>query len=77
MYVLTKLRHADRKRGRELSKVVFSEGVDYIREHTDVLGEFDTLLEARQCWNALGFNPGANSHDSGWGIFRLDVARTD
>ena len=76
MYVVTKLRHEDRERGRELSKVVFSEGVDYIREHTDVLGEFDTLLEARQCWNALGLNPGANYHVTGRAIYRLDVART-
>ena len=77
MYKITKLRHADRKRGRELSRVVFSEGVDYIREHTEVLGEFDTLLEARQCWRALGLNPGANYHVTGEMLYRLDVVRTD
>lgn len=78
MYKITTLRHADRERGRELANSgKYKEGIDYIREHTMVRGEFGTLLEARQFWRALGLNPGANYHVTGETIYRMGVVRTD
>ena len=78
MYKITKIRHADRQHGRRLARTGNRyEGLDYIRAHTMVLEEFDSYLEARQCWRALGLNPGANYHETDGVIYRMGVARTD
>ena len=78
MYKITKIRHADRQHGTELAnRGKRQEGLRYIREHTEVREEFDTLLEARQCWRALGMPAGANYHETDGIIYRMDVARTD
>ena len=77
MYKITRIYAAEIEHGKQLEREgKRDEALDYIRGHTEVLGEFDSYLEARQCWRALGLNPGANYHDSGWGIYRLDVVRT-
>ena len=78
MYRITKIRHADRQHGTELANSgKRQEGLRYIREHTEVLGEFDSYLEARQCWRGLGLDPISNYHETDGMIYRLDVARTD
>lgn len=73
MYKITRIYAPEIEHGKQLKR---DEALDYIRGHTDVLGEFDTLLEARQCWRALGLNPGANYHATDGGIYRMGVART-
>ena len=78
MYKIVKIPTTEADLGRRLAETGHHyEGLDYIREHTEVLEEFDTLLEARQCWRALGLNPGANYHVTGEMLYRLDVVRTD
>ena len=78
MYKITKIRHADRQHGRRLARTGNRyEGLDYIRAHTMVLGEFDSYLDARECWRALGMPAGANYHVTEGMIYRLDVASTD
>ena len=52
------------------------EGLRYIREATDVIKEFDSYLEARQCWRALGMPAGANYHATDVEIYRLNVVHT-
>lgn len=72
-----KISHVDRQHGTELANSgKYKEGLDYIREHTDVLGEFGTLLEARQFWRSLGMPAGANYHETDGMIYRMGVART-
>ena len=72
MYTITKIRHVDRKHGSDLANSgKRKEGLDYIRKHTDVLEDFDTLLEARQCWRALGLTPGADFHATEQELYRL------
>ena len=77
MYQITKISHVDRQHGTELAnRGKRQEGLRYIREHTEAVEEFDTLLEARQYWRALGLNPGANYHETDGVIYRLDDAST-
>lgn len=78
MYKITRISAAEADHGRRLAETGHHyEGLRYIREHTEVLGEFDSYLEARQCWRALGLNPGANYHATDVVIYRMGVARTD
>lgn len=78
MYKITKIRHVDRQHGTELAnRGKRQEGLSYIREHTEVMEEFGTLLEARQFWRSLGMPAGANYHETDGMIYRLGVARTD
>ena len=74
MYKITRIYAAEIEHGKQLER---NEALEYIREATDVLKEFDSYLEARQCWNALGMPAGANYHATDGAIYRLDVARTD
>ena len=77
MYKITKISHVDRQHGTELANSgKRQEGLSYIREHTEVVEEFDSYLEARQFWRALGMPAGANYHATDGVIYRLDVART-
>ena len=78
MYKITKIRHVDRRHGTELANSgKRQEGLSYIREHTEAVEEFDSYLEARQYWRALGLNPGANYHETDGIIYHMGVARTD
>ena len=78
MYKITRISAAEADHGRRLALAGHRyEGLRYIREHTEVLGEFDTLLEARQCWRALGMLAGADYHETDGVIYRMGVARTD
>ena len=78
MYKITRILAAEADHGRRLARTGHRyEGLRYIREHTEVLGEFDFYLEARQCWRALGMPAGADYHETDGAIYRLDVARTD
>ena len=78
IYKITKVSVADVHHGKQLARAGNrDEALDYIWEHTEVLGEFDSYLEARQCWRSLGMPAGANYHETDGIIYRLDVARTD
>lgn len=78
MYKITKVSVADVHHGKRLALAGHRyEGLAYIREHTEVLGEFDSYLEARQCWRGLGLDPISNYHETDGMIYRLDVVRTD
>ena len=78
MYQIVKIRSVDRQRGKQLARAgKRDDALDYIREATDVIKEFDTLLEARQFWRALGMPAGANYHATDGVAYRLDVARTN
>ena len=78
MYKITRISAADADRGRRLALAGHRyEGLRYIREHIEVLGEFDSYMEARQCWRALGLTPGADYHATDGVIYRMGVARTD
>ena len=77
MYKITKISHVDRQHGTELAnRGKRQEGLRYIWEHTEVVEEFDSYLEARQFWRALGLNPSANYHATDGVVYRLDVVRT-
>ena len=78
MYKITTISHVDRRYGTELAnRGKRQEGLSYIREATDVIKEFDSYLEARQYWTALGMPAGANYHETDGMIYRMGVARTD
>ena len=78
MYKITRIYTAEIEHGKQLRREgKRDEALEYIREHTEALGEFDSYLEARQCWRALGMPAGANYHVTEGMIYRLDVASTD
>ena len=78
MYKITRISAAEADHGRRLALAGHRyEGLRYIREHTEVLGEFDYYIEARQHWRALGMPAGANYHATDGGVYRMGVARTD
>ena len=72
MYKITRISAAEADHGRRLALAGHRyEGLGYIREHTDVLGEFDSYLEARQCWRALGMPACSNYCETDGAIYRL------
>ena len=78
MYKITRIYSAELEHGQQLRREGRrDEALEYIREATDVLKEFDSYAEAREFWRLLGLPPNAMYHDSGWGIYRLGVVRTD
>lgn len=78
MYKITRISAAEADHGRRLALAGHRyEGLRYIREHAEVLGEFDSYMEAREFWRALGLNPGADLHAIDDVIYRMGVARTD
>lgn len=78
MYTITRIYSAEIEHGQQLRREGRrDEALGYIREHTEVLGKFDSYMEARQCWRGLGLDPISNYHATGGWIYRLDVARTD
>lgn len=80
MYKITRISAAEIEHGKQLER---NEALEYIREHTEVLGEFDSYLDAREFWQALGLPVNANYCATGGVIYKLrrgrgkeDVART-
>ena len=73
MYKITRIYAAEIEHGKQLER---DEALDYIREATDVIKEFDSYMDARAFWRALGLNPGANYHATDGVIYRLNVALT-
>ena len=72
MYRITKIRHVDRQHGIDLANSGKRlEGLNYIREHTEVLGEFVSYMAAREFWTALGMHAGANYHATEQELYRL------
>ena len=77
MYKITRIYAAEIEHGKQLRREgKRDEALEYIREHTEVPGEFDSYLEARQYWTELGMPAGANYHATDGAIYRLDVAHT-
>jgi len=72
MYKITLIYAEDIDYGKQLRREgKRDEALEYIRETTDVLKEFDSYLDARQYWRLLGLPPNATYHDSGWGIYKM------
>ena len=72
MYTITKIRHVDRQRGVDMANSgKYREAQAHLREHTEVLGEFDNSPEARQCWRSLGMPAGANYHETCEAIYLM------
>ena len=78
MYKITRISAAEADHGKRLALAGHRyEGLNYIREATDVLKEFDSYMDARKFWRGLGLDPISNYHETDGMIYRLDVARTD
>ena len=78
MYEITRIYSAEIEHGQQLRREGRrDEALEYIREATDVLKEFDSYMEARQYWRGLGLDPISNYHETDGMIYRLDVARTN
>ena len=73
MYKITRIYTAEIEHGKQLKR---NEALDYIREATDVIKEFDSYLDARQYWTELGMPAGANYHATDVEIYRLNVVHT-
>ena len=72
MYKITRIYTAEIEHGKQLAREgKLDEALEYIREATDVLKEFDSYLEAREFWRLLGLPQNAMYHDSGWGVYRM------
>ena len=72
MYKITRISAAEADHGRRLALAGHRyEGLDYFREHTEVLGGFDSYLDAREFWRLLGLPTNAMYHDSGLAIYRM------
>ena len=72
MYKITRIYAAEIEHVKQLSEEgKRNEALDYLREHTEVLGEFDSYLDAREFWRLLGLPQNAMYHDSGCGVYRM------
>ena len=72
MYKITRIYAAEIEHGQQLKlEGRRDEALEYVREHTEVLGEFDSYLEAREFWRLLGLPQNAMYHDSGCGIYKM------
>ena len=72
MYTITRISAADDESGQRLALAGYRyEGLRYIREHTEVLGEFNYYIGARQHWRALGLPDGDNYYATDGAIYRL------
>ena len=72
MYKITRIYVAEIEHGKQLRREgKRDEALEYIREATDVLKEFDSYMEAREFWRLLGLPQNAMYHDSGWGVYRM------
>ena len=72
MYKITRINAAESEHVQQLNREGRrDEALEYIREHTEVLGEFVSYMVAREFWRQLGLPPNAMYHDSGLAIYRM------
>ena len=60
MYKITRIYAAEIEHGKQLAREgKRDEALEYIREATDVIKEFDSYLDARGFWRLLGLRQNA------------------